>query len=93
MSEAANVGALAYCAAMAARARLLIVKQLLEPDPTLGRATDCLVDMQSMAMFGTARERTAAEFGALLQASGFELARVIATRSPVSIVEAFWSAD
>ncbi|MDE2094253.1 MAG: hypothetical protein KGI87_10410 [Burkholderiales bacterium] len=80
-------------AALAAGARLLIVEQLLEPDPTLGRATDYLVDMQMMAMFGTARERTANEFKALLQASGLELARVISTRSPVAILEALRSAD
>jgi hypothetical protein len=41
-----------------------------------------------MAMFGDARERTEAEFQHLLAASGFLLQRVIATRSPVSIIEA-----
>jgi hypothetical protein len=44
--------------------------------------------MQMMAMFGSARERTEAEFRELLAAAGFDLLRVIATASPVSILEA-----
>ena len=74
-------------AAMTGSARLLIVEQILEPDPTLGRPAGYLVDIQMMAMFGTARERTESEFGDLLRISGFALARVIATASPVSILE------
>jgi hypothetical protein len=34
------------------------------------------------------RERTAAEFAALLAAAGLDLARIIPTRSPLSIIEA-----
>ena len=34
------------------------------------------------------RERTKAEFAKLLRGAGFRLARVIATRSPLSVVEA-----
>ncbi len=41
-----------------------------------------------MAMFGSARERTEAEFRELLARAGFDLAHVIATSSPVSILEA-----
>ena len=73
--------------AMSGSARLLIVEQILEPDPTLGRPAGYLIDTQMMAMFGTARERTESEFGELLQTSGLALARVIATTSPVSILE------
>lgn len=73
--------------AMTGSARLLIVEQILEPDPTLGRPAGYLIDTQMMAMFGTARERTESEFGELLQTSGLALARVIATTSPVSVVE------
>jgi hypothetical protein len=40
-----------------------------------------------MAMFGSARERTQAEFGELLAASGLALLRLIPTSSPVWIVE------
>jgi hypothetical protein len=74
-------------AAMTRSARLLIVEQILEPDPALGRPSSYLVDTQMMAMFGTARERTEAEFGELLQASGLRLERVIETASPVWVME------
>ena len=75
-------------AAMAPTARLLIVEQILEPDPTLGRKTSYLIDMQMMAMFGSARERTQAEFDDLLAQSGLSQLRLIPTSSPVWIIEA-----
>lgn len=75
-------------AAMEAHGRLLIVEMILEPDPARGRPTEYLIDMQMMAMFGNARERTEPEFRALLTPAGFDLIRVIATASPVSILEA-----
>jgi SAM-dependent methyltransferase len=74
--------------AIGPEARLLVVEGLIEPDPSLGRPTEYLTDMQMMAMFGTARERTKAEFGRLLAEAGFELTRTIATGSPVTILEA-----
>lgn len=61
---------------------------ILEPDPAVGRPAGYIVDAQMMATFWTARERTASEFEELLRASGFALACVSATTSPVSIVEA-----
>lgn len=73
--------------AMAPHARLLVVEQILEPDPALGRPTGYLVDTQMMAMFGSGRERTQAEFAELLAASGFSSPRLIPTASPVSIIE------
>jgi len=73
---------------MRSDARLLIVEQILEPDPAIGNPMMYLVDMQMMVMFGSARERTEAEFGQLLAASGFTLLRLLPTRSPVSILEA-----
>jgi hypothetical protein len=75
-------------AAMGSDGRSLIVEQILQPDPSRGRQTDYLVDLQMMAMFGSARERTEAEFRVLLTPAGFELLRVIATASPVFILEA-----
>ncbi|MGL4962571.1 MAG: methyltransferase [Inquilinus sp.] len=74
--------------AMGPETRLLVVEGLIEPDPSRGRPTEYLTDMQMMAMFGTARERTEAEFGRLLTEAGFELTRAIATGSPVTILEA-----
>ena len=47
-------------AAMGPDALLLIGEQMLEPDPARGRPTGYLRDMQMMAMFGSARERTEA---------------------------------
>lgn len=75
-------------AAIPAKARLLIVEQLLEPDPQRGRPTAYLLDIQMMAMFGSARERSREEFERLLSASGFVATRVIPTESTVSIIEA-----
>ena len=75
-------------AAMAPETLLLLGEQILEIDPARGRPTGYLNDMQMMAMFGSARERTEAEFCGLLAGSGFVLRRAIPTRSPISIVEA-----
>ena len=75
-------------AVMASNTVLLLGEQILEPDPTKGRPIDYLVDMQMLAMFGSARERTQDEFQKLLVESGLMLRRVIATGSPVSIIEA-----
>ena len=75
-------------AAMAPVARLLIVEQILEPDPAIGNPTQYLIDIQMMAMFGEARERTEAEFGHLLDESGLAPLRLIGTNSAVSILEA-----
>jgi hypothetical protein len=74
--------------AMSADARLLIIEQILEPDPSFGPPLQYLSDMQMMAMFGSAGERTLTEYNQLLCAAGFAVARVVATRSPFSIIEA-----
>lgn len=75
-------------AAMADSAILLIGEYILEPDPMLGSQISYLTDMQMMAMFGPAGERTESEFRALLTNAGLMLRRVIPTGSLVSIVEA-----
>jgi hypothetical protein len=75
-------------AAMAPAARLLIADQVLQSEPSPSRPTEYLVDMQMMAMFGSARERSREEFASMLSEGGFELRQVVPTRSPVSIVEA-----
>lgn len=69
-------------------ARLLVVEGLIDPDPSRGPPTEYLIDMQMMAMFGKARERTEDEFRELLRNAGFDLTGVIATTSSVSILEA-----
>ena len=74
--------------AMTRGARVLVVEQILEPDPAVGQPTGYLIDTQMMAMFGSARARTASEFNELLRAAGFAPARVLPTPSAVSILEA-----
>jgi hypothetical protein len=74
-------------AAMPADAKVLIVEHMLEPDPAHGNPVMYLLDMQMMAMFEDARERTESEFGELLVASGFSSPRLIPTKSLVSILE------
>ncbi len=66
--------------------RLLIVDAVIPPgnDPHPGK----LLDLEMLVAPGGV-ERTAAEFETLLTNSGFKLSRIIPTRSPVSIVEAF----
>jgi O-methyltransferase domain len=74
--------------AMGPKAVLLLGEQLLQPDPTQDRPATYLIDVQMMAMFGHARERSEIEFRKLLEQAGFLLTRVIPTASPVSIIEA-----
>ena len=74
-------------AAMGPEARLLIVEQILDPDPAHGRPTSYLVDTQMLTMFGSARERTQPEFGALLAQADLVESSLIPTSSPVWIIE------
>ena len=75
-------------AAMGPNSKLLVGEQILEADPARGRATSYLIDVQMMAMFGHARERSESEFRSLFDQSGLSLRRVIPTASPVCIIEA-----
>ena len=70
--------------AMLADGRLLIVEQVLPPanDPSLGKWLDL-----HMLVLLTGRERSHAEYAALLDSAGFELANVVPTSSGASIVE------
>lgn len=71
--------------AMESPARLLVVERLLPPDaaPAPGKLTDVV-----MLVLTGGRERTEAEYRALLEAGGFALARVVPTGSPMSVLEA-----
>jgi hypothetical protein len=73
--------------AMSLQSRLLVVEQLLDPNPSTADPLSYLLDMQMMAMFGAARERTRDEFSTLLNTAGFELRTTLKTKSPVSIME------
>ncbi len=65
--------------------RIALFETLLPdgPVPHLG----WLMDLNMMAMTG-GRERTVAEYEALLSAAGFKLDRVSRTASPMSVIEA-----
>jgi hypothetical protein len=65
--------------------KVLLLEAVLQPGnaPDLGK----LIDLE-MLMLPGGRERSESEFRALLASAGFELTRVIPTRSPLSIIEA-----
>jgi O-methyltransferase domain/Dimerisation domain len=67
------------------RGRVILLEAVLRGDdePDLGK----LLDIEMMAMPG-GRERSADEFKALFARSGFELTKVVPTKSPLSVVEA-----
>lgn len=71
--------------AMPDRGKLLLVESILPPgnEPSLGKFVDVL-----MLMMTGGRERSEEEYRSLLQASGFELTRVIPTPSMLGIIEA-----
>jgi hypothetical protein len=68
-----------------AHARLLLIEQMVPDDP--GPAHAKLLDVHMLALLG-GRQRTRAEYAALLDASGFSLRREISTRAGISILEA-----
>ncbi|MDQ3809571.1 MAG: acetylserotonin O-methyltransferase [Chloroflexota bacterium] len=77
---------LANCrGAMRPDGKLLVVEQVLPPgdEPALGKWLDL-----HMLVLLTGRERTEAEYRALLGAAGFQLSQVMPTTSGASIVEA-----
>jgi SAM-dependent methyltransferase len=66
------------------RGKLLLIEQVLKPpnEPALGRFMDL-----TMLVGLTGRERTEAEFAALLREGGFSLTQVIPTSGLLSIIE------
>jgi hypothetical protein len=70
------------------RGRVILLESVLQPGnaPDFGK----IIDLEMMAMPG-GRERTADEFRGLFASAGFALTRIIATESPLSIVEAIVS--
>jgi O-methyltransferase domain len=66
-------------------ARLLLVETIIPPgnQPSFGKLTDV-----AMLVWTGGRERTEAEYGALLAAADFELTQVVPTRSSLSVLEA-----
>lgn len=71
--------------AMSPGARLWIVEQIVPPGDEFHRSK--LLDLHMLVLFG-ARERTAEEHRALLEAAGFEHITIYPTDSPYSVIEA-----
>lgn len=78
--------------AMGPHSRLLIGEDILEIDPARAAAM-AYVDIQMMAMFGSARIRSEQEFRNLLDESGFSTLRIIPTSAPISLIEAIIKPD
>jgi hypothetical protein len=64
---------------------VILVESVMEPD---GRRDVGTVLDYEMLMLTGGRERSEAEFRALLATAGFTLTRVVKTTSPLSVVEA-----
>jgi hypothetical protein len=77
--------------AMPAHAKLLIIERLLpdriDPDDALARE-NLLSDINMMVATGGGRERTEAEYCAMLVKAGLRLTRVMRTPGTVAIIEA-----
>jgi len=71
---------------MAWKGRVLIVDMVV-PD-TDAMSFSKFLDLNMLAMTG-GRERTKAEFHALLDAADYKLTRIIPTVAPQSVIEAF----
>jgi hypothetical protein len=72
--------------AMGKEARLLVAERVIPPANTPSEAT--LFDINMLVVTG-GQERTEAQYGALFQAAGLKLERVLSTDSPLSLLEGF----
>ena len=65
--------------------RVILIESVIAPGntPDLGK----LIDLEMLVMPG-GRERTEAEFRALFEGAGFQLTRIVPTKSPLSVIEA-----
>lgn len=72
-------------AAADAHSTLLVIENVLTDEPSQLRVPT--MDIVMLTATG-GRERTAAEFSALFERSGFALTRIVETRSPMRIIEA-----
>jgi hypothetical protein len=73
--------------AMPTSSRLLLIERVL-PDQPGGDVYSYLNDLNMLHSL-SGRERSEAEYRTLLARSGLRLARVVATRSPFAVVEAW----
>jgi O-methyltransferase/methyltransferase family protein len=83
--DAAAVNILRNCrAAMAGHAKLLVIERVIPAAP--GPSEAILFDINMLVVLG-GQERTQQEYAELFRAADLVLTRVIATRSPMSLVE------
>ena len=73
------------CRGVKAGGKLLLVELVLKPgnEPDMGK----IIDLE-MLVVASGKERTEAEYRALLAGAGWRLTRVLPTKSPTQIVEA-----
>jgi hypothetical protein len=71
--------------ALPADGRLLLVEMVIPPgnEPHFGK----LLDLEMLVMTQGGRERTETEYRSLLAKAGFQLTRIVPTRSPACIIE------
>jgi hypothetical protein len=69
----------------AKRGRVILLESVIPPGntPDFGK----IIDLEMLMMPG-GKERTAEEFGKLFAQAGFELTKIVPTKSPLSVVEA-----
>jgi hypothetical protein len=83
--DAACVAILRTCRrAMADHARLLVIERVVPPGNDSSEAK--LFDINMLVVLG-GRERTEREYRRLFEMAGFELTRIVATSSPLSLIE------
>lgn len=72
--------------ALGPRGKVLTVDPVVPPGnvPHYGK----LLDLQMLVLTPRGRERTKTEFATILRGAGFRLSRIIATKGPLSVVEA-----
>lgn len=74
---------------MTSAGTLVIAERVMPEEAEQGRAEDAyLLDLEMLVNTPGGRERTEAEFQAILRTAGFGPARVITTAAPVSILDA-----
>jgi hypothetical protein len=71
--------------AIAPDGKILVIEMLVSPENEMSLAK--IVDVEAMIMTAGAKERTEEEYKDLFDRAGFQLTRIIPTRSPMSILE------
>lgn len=73
--------------AMGGNSKLIVIERLMDDDPAKNSRLNVLGDMQMMALFPGAKERTPSEFAALFSQVGLRAPKLTPTRSPFFLIE------